>query len=123
MKNINEETVFWELQMIKEEIDDQKEIYDPSLRKADITWIDGDINHYEERKIVRQWLIDNGYLMGSEFNANGSFLIDPKTYSPITSKGMEYYKKLSKKYDKDYWAERARKKLSETKIGEGYESE
>ena len=121
MEKINEEMAFLELQMIKEDIDDQKEIYDPSLCKA--SWTVGyDINVYEERMKARQWLIDNGYLMGSEFNANGSFLIDPKTYSPITSKGMEYYKELSKKYDKEYWAERARKKLSET-IGEGYESE
>ena len=122
MEKINEEMAFLELQMIKEDIDNQKEIYGPSLCKADITSIDVDINHFEERKIVRQWLIDNGYLMGSELDANGSFLIDPKTYSPITSKGMEYYKELSKKYDKEYWAERARKKLSET-IGEGYENE
>lgn len=122
MENINEEMVFSELRMIKEYIDEQKEKYDPLLCKASWT-VYYDINEYEERMKARQWLIANGYLMGSEFNANGSFLIDPKTYSPITSEGMEYYKELSKKYDKEYWAERARKKLSENKKDEGYESE
>lgn len=74
---------------------------------------------FEEMKTIYQWLIDNGYLINSkikiienkiEISINSH---DNKNDSSMTEKGIELYRKLSKKYNKEYFAEKARKKISE----------
>ena len=122
MENINEETVFWELDYIKTDYDELNKDYNRGYSRRLINGLDG-VSNKEFKKTV-QWLINEGYLIGSKVKIEQETIIfDYTGQSPITEKGMEYYKELSKKYDKEYWEERARKILSETKIGEGYENE
>lgn len=74
--------------------------------------IDGLTYGFTPQKIKEtlQWLISEGYLNGSKIEITSAqiiFYCDDQ--SPITEKGMEYYKKLSKNYGQEYLTELAKK--------------
>lgn len=61
-------------------------------------------------KETLQWLISEGYLNGSKMEITSTqIILNHHDQSPITEKGMEYYKKLSKNYGQEYLTELAKK--------------
>lgn len=67
-------------------------------------------------KETLQWLISEGYLNGSKMEITSTqIILNRHDQSPITEKGMEYYKKLSKNYGQEYLTELAKKYFDKKK--------
>lgn len=128
-QDLRERIAFYELRSIKEDSDTFDDVTNAGLKRNFMPKTDDKEDFIygftnEKIKETLQWLIKSGYLKGSAIDITSTpIIIHYGNQSPMTEKGIEYYKKLSKKYDKKYFAELARKQLSKTKIGEGYESE
>lgn len=103
-KVVNDDIAFFELNFIKSSNTERSILFSPEEIKK--------FHPSGDFKKTFEWLLYNEYIDGSKISwSNNVINIDYKHGSPITEKGMEYYKKLSKKYDKEYWAEFAKKYL------------
>ena len=117
---MNEEHVFTTLDNLYRS---EKEVRDNNLGVSGVRELHYDPREegipFEEIKMIYQWLISKGYVLGSKIEITADRVDvkintkENKNDSAITEKGMEYYKELSKKYDIEYWAKLAREKLSE----------
>ena len=118
-KDLYERIAFYELNMIKTDSDnfDNREGSGFATHLENFSDDKEDFNYgftYGKIKETLQWLIINGYLKSSDINVNSTPIIFHfGDQSPMTEKGIELYRKLSKKYNKEYFAEKARKKISE----------
>lgn len=118
-KDLYERIAFYELNMIKTDSDnfDNREGSGFATHLENFSDDKEDFTYgftFEKIKETVLWLIINGYLKDSNIDITSTLItFHYGDQSPMTEKGIELYRKLSKKYNKEYFAEKARKKISE----------
>lgn len=118
-KDLYERIAFFELKSIKMDSDNFDTLKGSGIISPKGTFSDDkeDFTYgftFEKIKETVLWLIINGYLKDSNIDITSTLItFHYGDQSPMTEKGIELYRKLSKKYNKEYFAEKARKKISE----------